>query len=242
MGSGGGCNPKNCSKVAKDIIQVAQWGCGIPVLGSCATSSYRSLRMIEGNHINLYIDIIEETNNCTAILEKVDNKPYRLCKVMADLVEGEIKAYTPPIPIIPESRKRYALRSLAPEDNFDIVTGGDDFDVDNTPESLATLTAAEILVGMGPGGPDRRDPTGVAGTTGTTAMDDNNEEEEVPAKKKRIGHKQKFVDIISGLAQSYRYPYLALKLATRKARAGFILAHLISCCVDKKELKKEGMS
>ena len=44
------------------------------------------------------------------------------------------------------------------------------------------------------------------------------------------------------LAQSFQYPYLALKLATRKARAGFILAHLLSCCVDKKQLKKDGIS
>ena len=42
--------------------------------------------------------------------------------------------YTPPKPVILESREKYALRSLAPEDNFDIVTGGNDFDVDNTPE------------------------------------------------------------------------------------------------------------
>ena len=67
---------------------------------------------------------------------------------MADCLDDVIDAYVPPVPVIPKTRRRYSFRSLRlPEDNFNIVTGGDNFDADNNTASLSLMTAAEILEG-----------------------------------------------------------------------------------------------
>ena len=109
------------------------------------------------NHENILvtkstnIDIIAKNSNCTALLQKLDNKNHsyhQLCKRMANCLDDVIDAYVPPVPVIPKTRRRYSFRSLRlPEDNFNIVTGGDDFDADNNTASLSLMTAAEILEG-----------------------------------------------------------------------------------------------
>ena len=80
-------------------------------------------------------------------MKKFDNKKrpfYRLSWFMADLVDKAIEAYLQLVFVVPDTRRRYALHSLT---NFDIATGGDDFNANNMEESivsLLTLTAAEI--------------------------------------------------------------------------------------------------
>lgn len=45
--------------------------------------------------------------------------------------------YHAPVPVIPETRRRYSLRSLGlADDNFNLVTGGDDFDADNDDDAV----------------------------------------------------------------------------------------------------------
>ena len=120
--------------------------------------------MVDTTRMNHYIDIIAGNSNCTAELQKVDNKKpqYRLCKSMAKRIGDVIDAYVPPVPVIPETRRRYSLRSLGlAEDNFNLVNGGDDFDADNDNE--AVLAAAEILEGG--------DVAGMAGTATTDTTD-----------------------------------------------------------------------
>ena len=51
---------------------------------------------------------------------------------MADYLDDVTDTYVPPVPVIPETQRRCSLCSLGlPEDNFNIVTSGDDFDADN---------------------------------------------------------------------------------------------------------------
>ena len=123
---------------------------------------------------------------------------------MADCLDEVIDAYVPPVPVIPETRRRYSLRSLGlAEDNFNLVTGGDDFDADNDNEAvLARMTAAEILEG---------------GDADTATTDTASEQQQQPTqKKKRRGHLTTFVDAVTVSAKSYRYPFLALKRERRK--------------------------
>ena len=54
---------------------------------------------------------------------------------------------------------------VSANDNFSIVTGGDDFDADNTKESLSWMTAVEILEGTN---------AAAASTTKTTIISDTN--------------------------------------------------------------------
>ena len=149
-------NPRNVlkSKVTKRIIQSAELAC----YGSfklchtlCKTGTLQKPREYTGDEINYYIDIIAKNSNCTALLQKLDNKNHsyhQLCKRMADCLDDVIDAYVPPVPIIPKTRRRYSFSSLRlPENNFNIVTGDDDFDADNNTAFLSLMTAAEILEG-----------------------------------------------------------------------------------------------
>ena len=54
--------------------------------------------MVDTTLINYYINIIAKNSNCTAVLEKLDNKKeqsYQLCKAMADRLDEVIDAYVP---------------------------------------------------------------------------------------------------------------------------------------------------
>ena len=112
------------------------------------------------------------------------------------------------MPVIPETRRRYSLRSLGlAEDNFNIITGGDDFDADNDNEAvLARMTDAAVA--------------GMAGTATTdTATTEQQQQQHQPTqKKKRRGHLTTFVDAVTLSAEKYRYPFLALKRERRKKR------------------------
>ena len=128
MGTGGGRNPKNCVGSVKKIIQAAEFAC-YGALQHCHSEchKYHKPVVVDTTLINYYIDIIAENSNCTAELQKVDNKveSYRLCKSMAKRIDDVIAAYVPPVPVIPETRRRYSLRSLGlADDNFNLVTGG----------------------------------------------------------------------------------------------------------------------
>ena len=121
------------------------------------------------------------------------------------------------MPVIPETRRRYSLRSLGlAEDNFNLVTGGDDFDADNDNEAvLARMTAAaEILEGGDAA------VAGMAGTattdTATTEQQQQQQQQQPTQKKKRRGHLTTFVDAVTVSAKPYRYPFLALKRERRK--------------------------
>ena len=98
--------------------------------------------MVDTTTMNYYINIIADNSNCTAELRKFDKKkpPYRLCKSMAKRIGDVIDAYVPPVPVIPETRRRYSLRSLGlADDNFNFVTGGDDFYADNNDDTANDL-------------------------------------------------------------------------------------------------------
>ena len=224
MGRGGGRNPKNCVGFVKDIIQAAEFAC-YGSLQNCHTDCNKRDKsvMVDTTRMNHYIDIIAGNSNCTAELQKVDNKKpqYRLCKSMAKRIDDVIDAYVPPVPVIPETRRRYSLRSLGlAEDNFNLVTGGDDFDADNDNEAvLARMTAAEILEGGDAA------VAGMAGTATTDGMADTStettEQQQQPTqKKKRRGHLTTFVDAVTVSAEPYRYPFLALKRERRKKKGG----------------------
>ena len=124
-----GRKPKNCAVVAKEIIQAAEFAC-YGSLQNCHSECHKSHKpvVVDTIQINYYIDIIAENSNCTAELRKFDNNmepTYRLCKSMADRLRDVIDAYVPPVPVIPETRRRYSLRSLGlADDNFNLVTGG----------------------------------------------------------------------------------------------------------------------
>ena len=116
---------------------------------------------------------------------------YQLCKRMADRLDEVIDAYVPPVPVIPETRRRYSLRSLGLADkNFNLVTGGDDFDADNDDDAVRNTASlvSEILEG------------GDAGTettaTETTAT-------KTPPPKKRRGHLTTFVDAVTLAATKF---------------------------------------
>ena len=117
MGRGGGRNPKNCVGFVKKIIQAAELAC-YGSLQNCHNECHKSRKpvMVDTTQINYYIDIIASNSNCTAELQKVKvdiKKPqYRLCKSMAKRIGDVIDAYVPPVPVIPETRRRYSLRSL----------------------------------------------------------------------------------------------------------------------------------
>ena len=97
---------------------------------------------------------------------------------MADRLDDVIDAYVPPVPVIPETRRRYSLRSLGlAEDNFNLVTGGDDFDADNDNEAVA-----EILEGGDAA------VAGMAGTATTDAATSEQQQQQPTQKKKRRGH------------------------------------------------------
>ena len=211
MGSGGGRNAKNCKGVAKDIIQAAEFAC-YGSLQNCHTDCNKRDKsvMVDTTRMNHYIDIIAGNSNCTAELQKVDNKKpqYRLCKSMAKRMGDVIDAYVPPVPVIPETRRRYSLRSLGlADDNFNLVTGGDDFDADNDDDAVRNTASlvSEILEG------------GNAGTK-TTATETT--ETETPPPKKRRGHLTTFVDAVTVSAKPYRYPFLALKRERQKKKGG----------------------
>ena len=60
---------------------------------------------------------------------------------MADRLDDVIAAYVPPVPVIPETRRRYSLRSLGlADDNFNLVTGGGMISM------LITITKQSLLV------------------------------------------------------------------------------------------------
>ena len=145
MGRGGGRNPKNCVGFVKKIIQAAEFAC-YGSLQNCHNECHKSRKpvMVDTTTMNYYIDIIADNSNCTAELRKFDKKkpPYRLCKSMAKRMGDVIDAYVPPVSVIPETRRRYSLRSLGlAEDNFNLVTGGDDFDADNDNEAVDAAVA-----------------------------------------------------------------------------------------------------
>ena len=131
MGTSRKVRAQKCATVAKKIIQAAELACygSLQLIHkSCDTGAGQKSRMIDRSSINHYIDIIVENSNCTASLERLDNKKvqsYQLCKAMADrLNDVVIDAYVPPVPVIPETRRRYSLRSLGlADDNFNLVTG-----------------------------------------------------------------------------------------------------------------------
>ena len=144
MGSGGGRNPKNCVGFVKKIIQAAELACYGTLQHCHADCNKRDKAvMVDTTQINHYIDIIAANSNCTAELQKVDNKveSYRLCKSMAKRIDDVIAAYVPPVPVIPETRRRYSLRSLGlADDNFNLVTGGGMISM------LITITKQSLLV------------------------------------------------------------------------------------------------
>ena len=94
-----GRNPKNCVGFVKKIIQAAELAC-YGSLQKCHTDcdTGRKPVMVDTTQINHYIDIIASNSNCTAELQKVDNKKpqYRLCKSMAKRINDVIDAYVPP--------------------------------------------------------------------------------------------------------------------------------------------------
>ena len=89
---------QKCATVAKRIIQSAELACyGSLQLchTSCQTGTYQKPRNYTQDQINHYIDIIVENSNCTAPLERLDNKKvqsYQLCKRMADRLDDVIDA------------------------------------------------------------------------------------------------------------------------------------------------------
>ena len=215
MGRGGGRNPKNCVGFVKKIIQAAEFAC-YGSLQNCHTDCNKRDKsvMVDTTRMNHYIDIIAANSNCTAVLEKLDNKKeqsYQLCKAMADRLDEVIDAYVPPVPVIPETRRRYSLRSLGlAEDNFNIITGGDDFDADNDNEAvLARMTDAAVA---GMAGTETTDTA----TTDTATTEQQQQQQQPTQKKKRRGHLTTFVDAVTVSAKPYRYPFLALKRERRK--------------------------
>ena len=118
MGRGRKDQAQKCATVARRIIQSAELACyGSLRLchTSCQTGTSQKPRRYTQDENNHYIDIIVKNSNCTASLERLDNKKvqsYQLCKRMADRLDEVIDAYVPPVPVIPETRRRYSLRSL----------------------------------------------------------------------------------------------------------------------------------
>ena len=101
MGRGRKDQAQKCATVAKRIIQSAELACyGSLRLchTSCQTGTYQKPRLYTQYEINHYIDIIIENSNCTASLERLDNKKaqsYQLCKRMANRLDDVIAAYGP---------------------------------------------------------------------------------------------------------------------------------------------------
>ena len=101
--------------MARRIIQSAELACyGSLKLchTSCQIGTSQKPRRYTQYEINHYIDIIVKNSNCTASLERLDNKKvqsYQLCKRMADRLDDVLDAYVPPVPVIPETQRRYSL-------------------------------------------------------------------------------------------------------------------------------------
>ena len=132
-------------------------------------------------------------------------------QVLAKCIGDVIDAYVPPVLVILETQQRYSLRSLGlPEDNFNIITGGDDFDADNNTVSLTLMTVAEILeggnaaaAGMTCTEMTAATTTSTKTTTGTKTTKQQQQQPPPPQKKSRRGHLTTFVDAVSLAAQKF---------------------------------------
>ena len=85
MGRGRKDQAQKCATVARHIIQSAELACyGSLKLchTSCQTGTSQKPRIYTQDKINHYIDIIAKNSNCTASLERLDNKKVPPCQVM----------------------------------------------------------------------------------------------------------------------------------------------------------------